>query len=147
MKKKLIAAVTSMVMVATLAPATAFASTTAAPVNQTQAEAEAVTAASVDAAIAALPKTVEYGDAVKKNLETIRANYDSLTKNADGQGAVTNIDKLKAVEEVYATAYTSAIATAQKAIDAIPAKLTVDDATKVSSAKEESCLQKISPYS
>ena len=135
MKKKLIAAVTSLVMVATLAPATAFASTTAVSTTATTtAAAEAVTAASVKAAIDKIETPIVYSDEVKKNLETIRANYKSLEPNAEGQGAVTNIQDLEDAEKVYKEAYTDRIVAAEDAIKAIPSSLATTDGVAIDTA-------------
>lgn len=133
MKKKLIAALTSAAMVATMVPATAFAAspTTAdatpkAEVKQTQ---QTETAASVIEKIGKIVSPISYSDTSKKAIEDARAAYDSLSdfdKETVKTENTNNLARLENAEAAYKV-YTDALAEAQKAIDAIGATVTAAD--------------------
>ncbi|MCB6994305.1 hypothetical protein LI177_12535 [bacterium 210820-DFI.6.37] len=117
MKKKLIAAVTSLVMVATLAPsATVFADTnTASTGTATAVTAEEVTVTSVVDLIKAIGATKTYSAEQKARIENARAAYEKLS-DFDKQSVGSYYTTLTAAERTY-EGYAAKLKAVEDAID------------------------------
>ncbi|WP_415929272.1 hypothetical protein [Zhenpiania hominis] len=133
MKKKLIAALTSAAMVATMVPATAFAASTTTADNTPNVEVKQTqqteTAASVIEKIGEINSTISYDDTSKKAIEAARDAYNSLSdfdKESVKDETTNNLTRLENAEAAYKV-YTDKLAEAQKAIDAIGATVTAAD--------------------
>lgn len=130
MKKKLIAALTSAAMVATMVPATAFAVTdsgapTSAPVAVAAAENESEAVTAFKDAVKKIPEEgaegYGYTDAYKAALDAARVAYDKLTSGEKEQ-AKNECNNLTAAETQY-NEWKEAVNNVIGMIDALPDKI------------------------
>ena len=140
MKRKLVAALLSVAMVASITPVSALG-----PVASV--EAATVTAEDVidqinklvdgtySGGVGSPANKVYYTEEYAYFMSLARTNYDSLSPDKNGQGAVSNYETLVNVEKAYKTAYTDKITAAEDAIKAIPDVLETDSADIVNAAK------------
>ncbi|MEG2502632.1 MAG: fibronectin type III domain-containing protein [Anaerovoracaceae bacterium] len=118
MKKKLIAIVAAVLMVATMIPATAFAAEPAEPAAVTAARTAIIEVAGSASVADTVVVNIEYTPAVKTKLDDANAKYKALSKDdkvALGDAYVTRLDKANG----YYKAYTDVISTYEKNFEAV----------------------------